>query len=107
MLCHRLVGAVSNSRPTADAAQDIWLSQLITTLMLSTGKVFEALEVFRRHFLIHRSAVTFGLFSRKKLRLPLTYYAALAVGILCSRTCATSIAFTFTTIRSYRPFLIT
>ncbi len=51
MLFQRVVGAITNSRPRADAAQDIWLSQLLTALMCSTGKVFEALEVFRRHFL--------------------------------------------------------
>jgi hypothetical protein len=51
LLFQRFVGLITNSRPRADAAQDIWLAQLVTALMCSTGKVFEALEVFRRHFL--------------------------------------------------------
>lgn len=51
MLFQRFVGLITNSRPRAPAAQDIWLSQLISVLMCTTGKVFEALEVFRRHFL--------------------------------------------------------
>jgi hypothetical protein len=51
MLFQRFVGLITNSRPRASAAQDIWLSQLISALMCSTGKVFEALQVFHRHFL--------------------------------------------------------
>src|SRR4051812_13318899 len=39
MLFQRFVGLITNSRPQADAAQDIWLAQLVTALMCSTGKV--------------------------------------------------------------------
>lgn len=51
LLFQRIVGLITNSRPGADAAQDMWLAQLVTALMCTTGKVFEALEVFRKHFL--------------------------------------------------------
>jgi hypothetical protein len=73
-LFQRLVGAITNSRPQAPAAQDIWLSQLIAALMCCTGKVFEALEVFRRHFL----ASPLG----RELRPMLSNEAQDAVGLL-------------------------
>jgi hypothetical protein len=76
LLFQRFVGLITNSRPRAEAAQDIWLAQLVSALMCSTGKVFEALEVFRKHFL----NVPLG----RDLRPRLSQEAQSATEVLCA-----------------------